>query len=257
MVKINLHYEIEGSGKTLAFIHGLSDNLLYWEFLATNLKDDYRVLRFDLRGHGESELGDEEIAIGTYADDLKGLLDELNIDNVTLVGFSLGGAVALDFAIRYPQMVSSLVLMSSFYGVDSHSRGIFNQFKNTLSCSFEDFYDYILPMVLCPEVIGENKAELELLKGIASQSANTEAFIRAVDAALDFNAEDELSEMDVPTLILAGRYDDIFPLKTQKEMQSKIKNSRLIVLDDVKHNLLVGKNNEKILDILRGLSINP
>lgn len=251
MVKINLHYKIEGSGKTLAFIHGLSDNLLYWEFLATNLKDDYRVLRFDLRGHGESELGDEKIAVGTYVDDLKGLLDELNIDNVTLVGFSLGGAVALDFAIRYPQRVSSLVLMSSFYGVDSYSGSIFNQFKNTLSNSFEDFYDYILPMVLCPEVIEENKVELELLKGIASQSANTEAFVRAVDAALDFNVEDELSEIDVPTLILAGRYDDIFPLKTQKEMQSKINTSRLIVLDDVKHNILVGKNNEKILNILK------
>jgi pimeloyl-ACP methyl ester carboxylesterase len=251
LVKINLHYKIEGSGKTLVFIHGLSDNFLYWEFLATNLKNDYQVLRFDLRGHGESELGDEEIAIGTYVDDLKGLLDELNIDNVILVGFSLGGAVALDFAIKYPQRVSSLVLMSSFYGVDSHSGSIFNQFKNTLSNSFEDFYDYILPMVLCPEVIEENKVELELLKGIASQSANTEAFVRAVDAALDFNVEDELSEIDVPTLILAGRYDDIFPLKTQKEMQSKINNSRLIVLDDVKHNLLVGKNNEKILDILK------
>jgi pimeloyl-ACP methyl ester carboxylesterase len=251
LVKINLHYKIEGSGKTLVFIHGLSDNLLYWEFLATNLKNDYQVLRFDLRGHGESELGNDEIAIETYVDDLKGILDELDIDKVTLVGFSLGGAVALDFAVEYPQRVSSLVLMSSFYGVDPHSRSIFNQFKNALSRSFEDFYDYILPMVLCPDVIEENNDELELLKGTASQSANIDAFIRAVDAALNFNVEEGLSKIDVPTLILAGKYDDIFPLKTQEEMHRKIKNSKLIVLDDIKHNLLVGKNNERILDILK------
>jgi pimeloyl-ACP methyl ester carboxylesterase len=68
---------------------------------------------------------------------------------------------------------------------------------------------------------------------------------------MDFDIEDELSRIDVPTLVLAGRYDEIIPLESQKELHGKIKNSRLIVFDDVRHNLLVGKNNEKILDILK------
>jgi len=110
-----LNYKLEGSGETLVFIHGLSDNLLYWEFLASNLKENFQVLRVDLRGHGQTELGDDEISIGTYADDLYNLLCDLNIDNIRLIGFSLGSAVALDFTVRYPDFVSSLVLMSSFY----------------------------------------------------------------------------------------------------------------------------------------------
>ena len=65
------------------------------------------------------------------------------------------------------------------------------------------------------------------------------------------SAEDELSKINIPTLILAGQYDEISPLKLQKEMQSKINDSRLIVFEDTKHNLLVGKNNEKILNILK------
>ena len=246
-----MNYKLEGSGETLVFIHGLSDSLLYWEYLASNLKDQYQVLRVDLRGHGESELKDDELTIGLFADDLHSLLRELNIGKVGLIGFSLGSAVALDFAIRYPQMVSSLVLMSSFYRADEHLENIFNQFKNALRKGFEDFYDLILPMVLCPDVINDNRKNLEVLKEFASLSANTQAYIQACDAGLDFDVEEKLSQIDVPTLILAGKYDEITVLESQKELQRKITNSKLIVFDDVKHNLLVGKNNEEILNILK------
>lgn len=246
-----MNYKLEGSGETLVFIHGLSDSLLYWEYLASNLKDQYQVLRVDLRGHGESELKDDELTIGLFTDDLHSLLRELNIGKVGLIGFSLGSAVALDFAIRYPQMVSSLVLMSSFYRADEHLQNIFNQFKNALRKGFEDFYDLILPMVLCPDVINDNRKNLEVLKEFASLSANTQAYIQACDAGLDFDVEDKLSQIDVPTLILAGKYDEITVLESQKELQRKITNSKLIVFDDVKHNLLVGKNNEEILNILK------
>ena len=245
-----MNYLFEGKGKTLVFIHGLSDNLLYWEFLASNLKHDYQILRVDLRGHGESELGNEEITIDTYVNDLNNLLDELGISNVNLIGFSLGSAVALDFANRYPQKVDSLVLMSGFHKMDDDLKSALNLFKNSLNVGFEEFYDKILPMVLCPKVIEDNKDELDLLREIASQNANVEAYIKAVDVCLNFNAEKYLSKINAPTLILAGKYDGISTLQMQKDLHERIKNSKLIVFDDAKHNLLVGKNNEKILTIL-------
>ena len=245
-----MNYVLEGNGKTLVFIHGLSDNLLYWEFLANNLKHSHQVLRIDLRGHGKSELGNEEITIGTYANDLNGLLEKLNISKVNLIGFSLGGAVALDFAIKYPKKVDSLVLMSTFFKADDNLTITLNKFINAFDVGFDEFYDTILPMVLCPEVIEDNKNELESLKVIASQNANTEAYIKAADACLNFDAEKHLQKIDIPTLILAGKYDDISTLDMQNDLNGKIKNSKLIVFENVKHNLLVGKNNEKILTIL-------
>ena len=90
-----------------------------------------------------------------------------------------------------------------------------------------------------------------MLREIGSQNANTEAYIKAVDVCLNFNAERYLQEINVPTLILAGKYDEISTLEIQKDLQNKIKNSKLIVFDDAKHNLLVGKNNKKILTILK------
>ena len=246
-----MNYKIEGKGKTLVFIHGLSDNLLYWEYLSTNLKDSYQILRIDLRGHGESELGSDEITIGLFVDGLKNLLDNLNIEKANLIGFSLGGAIALDFTIKYPQRVSSLVLMSTFYKSDEYLNNVLNQFKNALNNSFEEFYDLILPMVLCPDVINDNFEELELLKKLASKTANTQAYIKAADACSNFNVENDLVQISVPTLILTGKYDEISLLASQENLQRKIRNSKLIVFDDVKHNLLIGENNEKILDILK------
>ena len=246
-----MNYKIEGNGETLVFIHGLSDNLLYWEYLASNLKYDYQILRVDLRGHGRSERGNEEITIDTFVKDLNNLLEELDISKVNLIGFSLGGAVALEFTNKYPQKANSLVLMSSFHKADAELKSTLNQFKNSLNVGFEEFYDYILPMVLCPKVIEDNENELELLREIASKNADTEAYIKAVDVCLNFNAEKHLPEINITTLILAGKYDEISTLDMQKDLQSRIKNSKLIVFDDVKHNLLVGKNNKKILTILK------
>ncbi len=246
-----MNYKVEGNGETLVFLHGLSDNLLYWEFLASSLKDDYQVIRLDFRGHGESELDDDEITIGQFANDLTNLLEELDVDKINLIGFSLGGAVALDFAVKYPEKVSSLVLMSSFFKINEGSEKILIQLKDALESSFEDFYDLILPKVLCPDVIDENKNELVALKEIASKTANTQAYIKAIDACLDFDVEDRLCEIDIPTLILAGKYDGMFELDTQIQLQSKIKDSKLIVFDNVKHNLLVGENNLEILEIIK------
>ena len=246
-----MNYKLEGNGKPLVFIHGLSDNLLYWEFLSSNLMHDYQVLRVDLRGHGESELGSDEITIDTYVDDLNNLLEELDIPNVSLIGFSLGGAVALDFAIKYPQKVDSMVLMSTFYKADDNLRNTLHEFKTALNVGFGEFFDTILPMILCPDVIEANEKELESLKEMTSQNANVKAYIKAVDVCLNFNAEEYLSEISIPTLIVAGKYDKISTLEMQKDLNSKIENSKLIVLDNVKHNLLIGENNKRILDALK------
>lgn len=246
-----MNYKLEGKGRTLVFIHGLSDNLLYWEFLASKLKKDYQIIRIDLRGHGESELTDDEITVDLYVNDLKNLLNQLNIEKVDLIGFSLGGLVALDFALKYPDNVSSLVLMSTFSKVDDNLEKTFNQFRNALNNSFEDFYDLILPMVLCPDVIQNNYEELKYIKEITSKTANCEAYIKAIDACLDFDVDNHLLEIKVPTLIMSGKYDEITLLFSQKQIHKKIRNSRLIVFDNVKHNLLVGKNNDEIYEVLK------
>lgn len=254
MVKINSN--VEGKGEAIVLIHGLSDNLLYWEPLSGSLKMDYKVIRYDLRGHGQSELGEDEITIDLYSDDLKNLLEDLGVEKANLVGFSLGGMIAIDFAVKYPSKVSSLVLMSTASKVTSHSKEVLEGFLNAIDDSFEAFYDFILPLVLCPKVIEENREELELIKETSSPLANNEAIKKAIDASLQFDRQGDLSNIDVPVLVLAGKHDGIFLLSEQKEMQERIENSELVVLDDVRHNLLVGENISKTVDVLKNYMKN-
>ena len=247
---MELNYIVEGEGEAVVLIHGLSDNLDYWEVLASTLKNNFKVIRFDLRGHGKSPLGNDNITVDLYADDLKDILDELNVSKVNLVGFSLGGSVALDFAISYPSQVSSIVLMSSLARLSPHARGILNQFLDALEDSFEEFYDLILPMVLCPDVIAKNKDELDFLKALSSQVADIDAYKKAIYAMMQFDVFDNLCDIEVPMLVLGGKYDEVFLVDEQIELSDNVKNSKAIVFDDVKHNLLVGKNVVKVYDVL-------
>jgi 3-oxoadipate enol-lactonase len=141
--------------------------------------------------------------------------------------------------------------MSSFSNSDEYLTEVFTQLRNALGISFEEFYDLILPMVLCPDVIEDNREELEALKKLASKTANTDAYIKATDACMDFNVENQLSKINIPTLILAGHYDNISLPDSQRKIHEKISNSKFVIFENTKHNLLVGKNNQKILDILK------
>lgn len=248
---MNLNYKLEGNGKTLVFIHGLSDNLNYWQPLVEHLKNDYQILRYDLRGHGLSEEGYDDITMDVYLEDLLYLLDELNLKMVTLAGLSLGGAIALNFAIKHPERVSSMLLMSTFHKVDGESIVIFKKLKNSLEKGFIEFFDEIIPMVLCPKVIEDNMEALNLIKEEASKTANITAYISAMDVCLNQNVEDKLKDITIPTLIFAGKYDEISPLKIQEDLNNKLNNSEIIIFDNVKHNILIGENIDKISNIVK------
>jgi 3-oxoadipate enol-lactonase len=109
----SLYYEVTGAGPTVVFLHGFSLDLTSWDDPFEAFASRYRVLRYDLRGFGRS-LSDE--VLYSHASDLKELLDHLDIHDVILVGLSLGGGAAINFALLYPQMVRGLVLVAPSLG---------------------------------------------------------------------------------------------------------------------------------------------
>lgn len=255
MAKININdicinYQIEGDGKTIVFVHGLSDNLNYWNILTTELKNDFQVLSFDLRGHGESTDNDSKTSIDLYQDDLYQLLKALNIDNAVFVGLSLGGNIILDLALNHPEMVNGLIVMSSFSEQSERLSKIFKDFEDGIDNGFVEFFDTILPYTLTEEMLEEHRETLENLKWEAANVANTEGIKKGILAGNSFDITDRLNEIDVPTLVIAGGEDDLTDLETQKKISDNIKDSKLIVLEDTKHNLLIGRNITELLNII-------
>ena len=247
---ININYQLKGEGKTIVFVHGLSDNLHYWDILTNELASRYQVLTYDLRGHGSSGDDDRQSSIDLYQEDLYCLLNELNIDNAVFIGLSLGGNVILDLVLNHPEKVNGMIIMSSFPELDERLRGIFKDFENGINQGFVEFFDIILPYTLTEDMIEENKEVLESLKYEAAKVANIEGIKNGIKAGYGFNVTDRLNEIDVPTVVIAGEEDDLTDLNIQKKIQENIKGSELIVLEKTKHNLLIGRNISRIIEII-------
>lgn len=247
---ITINYELEGEGKTIVFVHGLSDSLAYWKVLSENLKNDYQTLIFDLRGHGESSDDDRNTTIDLYQEDLYQLLKSLNIENAVFVGLSLGGNVILDLAVNHPEMVNGLVVMSSFPEQDEKLKNIFDDFDNAIDEGFVEFFDTILPYTLPDDILEEHKELLENVKVEAAKTANIEGIKKGINAGYGFNLTDKLNEINAPTLVIAGEEDNLTTLDIQRKISDNIQDSELIVLEKTKHNILIGRNIEKVLNII-------
>lgn len=109
---ITLHYTNEGvtEGTPLVFINSLGTDLRIWDDVVPHFSERYYVIRYDKRGHGLSDCPPTPYSIRDHATDLAGLLDQLNVVKAILVGISVGGMIALDFAATWPKRVQSLIL---------------------------------------------------------------------------------------------------------------------------------------------------
>jgi len=111
------HYEVMGEGRPLLLIHGLDLDTRMWDAQFTEFARTHQVIRFDLRGMGQTPMSDQPFRL---YDDVKGLLDALGIEKTCVAGLSFGGYTALEFALAYPDRVEGLILVSS--GLLGHPR---------------------------------------------------------------------------------------------------------------------------------------
>jgi pimeloyl-ACP methyl ester carboxylesterase len=104
----SLYYEMTGAGSPVVLLHGLDVDHRMWDEQVAPLAHAHTVVRYDLRGSGRSTAAGER---GSHAEDLRALLDHLELVGVSLLGFSLGGGAAVDFAVSYPNAVRALILV--------------------------------------------------------------------------------------------------------------------------------------------------
>lgn len=111
---INLYYEVHGTGKPLIMLHGgFGTFATMFAALAPALTENHQVIGVDMHGHGHTALTDRPMSFESMADDISGLIEYLGLEKADVLGFSLGGAVALQTAIRHPERVNKLVLISA------------------------------------------------------------------------------------------------------------------------------------------------
>ena len=252
---MKLNYEESGIGysKNVVLIHGLSDDLTFWNPLL-KLFPEYHILRMDLPGHGKSENIKHDINIDEITDEVYSLIKSKKIDKTLIIGFSLGGAIAQNITIKHPELVESLILMSSFSYSDENIQYQSTRLMDALDNEgFEGFVKKILPLVVIEDLL-KDETLFEQIIAEKFEKQDLDSLKYTIYACENFNIQDKISEINCPTLIFSGCDDPFTTLNMSKEINSNIKDSKLIVFNNTKHNILMPYNfevlSEEILEFL-------
>jgi pimeloyl-ACP methyl ester carboxylesterase len=212
---IRMYYAVYGEGPPVLLIHGGLGNADIWGFQVPALALDHTVIVADSRGHGRSTRSNKPFSYALMADDYLALLDFLKIDKVALVGWSDGGIIGLDIAIRHPERLSRLFAFAANYtpegGKDVSNSPTFNAY---IARARQDY------MRLSPTPDG------------------FDAFLKAISpmwAVEPRYSKEQLRSITVPTTIFDGDHDEAIKPEHTREMAELIPGARLVIMKDASH----------------------
>jgi len=193
-----------GQGEPYILIHSLGADWRVWRDVIPALREEHRLIAYDLRGHGYASNAPKVEAMQTYVDDLARLLDELNLRNVRLAGLSLGGAIAQMFTLQHPDRVTSLALLST---MDHGARETYR--ANAEAAEHDGMAAQVATCLLrwlTPEIVAENSWFVRYLREriIRAQVPNWAAAWRTL---AEFDISANLGELRVPTHLIAAEGD--------------------------------------------------
>ncbi len=229
--KVSLYFEEHGHGTPVVLIHGFPLDHTIWNPLVPLLEGKARLILPDLRGYGKSPVTRGTYDMGLLADDIKEMLDGLNIRQAVLVGHSMGGYVSLAFARCYPERLLGLALVASQAAADTPER---RQGRLQTAGEVERRGVKSLAKTM-PEKLTTHPDLVEPLRQLILQ-ANPAGVAGALKGMAD--REDmtrRLSEINVPTLIIAGAQDSLIPLEKSREMERLLPRGWLVEIPNAGH----------------------
>ncbi len=236
-----INYQVSGSGEPLVMVRGYGSHLGWWnpEFVSI-LEKNFQVILYDHRGTGHSLHVSGDYSILTLAEDAAGLIEKLGMGKVNVFGLSLGGMVAQELAINWPDRVKTLVLGSTHCGGSALIPPTPEVMQRMLARAQEGDHEPVdenwLAIAFTPSFPLENPTAIrEYLE--RAENLPTEPGIMAlqVKAAAEFDACDRDPAIAAPTWILHSQFDAIVPVGNAFVLQSRIPFSRLVILPALGH----------------------
>jgi len=231
---VTLHYDRVGSGPVVVLLHAWTANRGFWARQVEALRDRWTIVAVDLRGHGASSAPrDRGYTVRAMADDVELLLNALGAPRVALVGWSMGGILAIDLARRLGERVNALGLVATTPGGpgsgDDQARA-----AAVTAAMASDFRGFVRDFAATFFKAGR---EAPLYPWVASQLEQTPPHV-AEECFAAFRAADvraDLPALRVPTAVVHGRHDALIPLAAARELAQRIPEARLTVLDGSGH----------------------
>lgn len=203
--EINLHYSIKGKGIPIIFIHPPVITSACYDYQISELSQDFQIITFDIRGHGQSNFSAQPITYKLIVEDMIALLDHLQIDRAFICGYSTGGSIALEYLLTYPERALGGILISTMPDVND---------------------EYLRKKISIGLKLAESGAKTMLTWTIAFGNANTKEIFQFMFAearkgdirnmgqylrcSLEYNCTDRLGNISHPVLLIYGKKDGSF-----------------------------------------------
>lgn len=226
---------------TLVFVHGVCGSSSAWWEYEKILNDKYNILAFDIRGHGKSKRFDkyEDYKIENFSNDILELVNFLNIKKFVIISHSFGSFISLDFISKHKEFIKAGIFISPHYNLSLMT-------PSKISKPFLDLISKInFPISSAKERVHldyladyPNSGDMDIRRTIADVSnTSLRVYLYVMKQSYSFNGEDILSKINFPVLIIHGKKDTLFPVKYGIIMSKKIPNAKIVMLDNVSHEI--------------------
>ncbi len=221
----------------ILFIHGFPFDYTLWESQINHLKKDYYCIAYDVRGLGDSYVGDGQYTMEAYVDDAFSIVHEMNLDRPVLCGLSMGGYVALRTAERDPLRFRGLILCNTKADADDNNAKIkrAKQIDSINVKGLNRFIDEFIPQCFASKTIDKNRTLVE--KTITASKKHIPKGVKGAIFAIMSRTDttEFLKNCQIPSLVIAGSADAVTPADKMKELASLIKNSEFVTIPDSGH----------------------
>lgn len=266
---INISYEIKGSGFPLLFVHGFGSKKEIWKPQVTELSKKYTTITFDIRGTGKTDRPNYLYTMDMFVEDIKGLLNELGLDSIHLIGRSFGGMIAQNFVLKYPDNVNKLVLIATnakFEEEEAVEIAIRNRIKeielikNDPVKAFWNKSMFIYHQKFRQELkqnptkkFHNTFSSEDLIEMSIINPSRAEDIINQGNAMKMHNVFDHLDKIENETLLISASHDRLIPKTSMIQMSKRLSNRRLVIIQKAGHFMTVShapEVNKLILDFL-------
>ena len=241
---VNIYYEIHGVGEPLLLIMCYGSNSCHWFAIRDKLADEHRLIIFDNRGTGRSDKPDIPYTGEMMVGDIIGLLDELNIGRANVFGVSMGGMLAQELTLRYPDRVRNLILGCTSCGgphaVPSTPEAVTFLFdQNRAQMTQEEKAHSTIPWLWTREFIDKNpEAVKRYVVTTTERPTPLYAYSCQGNFLMGFNSYDRLPEVKARALVICGEQDRLIPPQNSRILASRIPGAELVVLKNAGHGFI-------------------
>ena len=241
-----VYYDEFGMGHPLILISGLSRSRLIWWKQLEPFAKKFRVINMDNRDAGDSALGTGPYTIADMAGDVAGVIKNLNLGRTHIVGISMGGMIAQELAIRYPELVDRVVLVATTAGgptgVGAKPEVIASMMIN-IGEDTETSLRRILPLIVGEGYFANRPEDLDqIVKDSLAKPMSLKSYNRQLGAVMVYFSQgvaDRLTQITAPTLVIHGDYDLLVPYPNGKYLAEQIKGARLSTYPGVGHLVMI------------------